>query len=181
MSACGTPQSLSHVAMAPVFSQHPFRHIAEVLLKKSEEMGESKPGTRVSIGDSAGGKKAGFASGMPATASVHRECAPAAPFITVPCSWCTETVVVDSTIGSGGAASAGDDLNRCAYTRLDPLGMTGPPPPPGVCMGRTHCPCRPYPAGPEPAGWPASAAAALSQATSTPECGRNPSAVDTCV
>jgi len=65
--------------------KHPFRHIAEVLLKKSEEMGESKPGTRVSIGDSAGGKKAGFAS---------------------------ETVVVDSTIGSGGAASAGDDLNR---------------------------------------------------------------------
>jgi len=38
----------------------PFRHIAEILLKKSEEVGESKGGGRASIGG--GDKKAGFAS-----------------------------------------------------------------------------------------------------------------------
>jgi len=64
--------------------KHPFRHIAEVLLKKSEELGESKPATRVSIGDSA--KKAGFAS---------------------------ETVVIDAHSGAAaGSASTGDELNR---------------------------------------------------------------------
>jgi len=63
--------------------KHPFRHIAEVLLKKSEELGESKPAARVSIGDS--GKKAGFA---------------------------TETVVVETNAGTGGSASAGDNMTR---------------------------------------------------------------------
>jgi len=64
--------------------KHPFRHIAEVLLKKSEELGETKPATRVSIGDNT--KKAGFAS---------------------------ETTVVDAHSGAyAGSASAGDELNR---------------------------------------------------------------------
>ena len=42
--------------------KNPFRHIAEILLKKSEEVGEAKPsGARVSIGD-VSQKKAAFAA-----------------------------------------------------------------------------------------------------------------------
>jgi len=56
----------------------PFRHIAEILLKKSEEMGEAKPAARVSI-DNSPGKKAAFAS---------------------------DAVVISTNTSSGGALSA---------------------------------------------------------------------------
>ena len=52
---------LTH-AHARVYSQAPFRHIAEILLKKSEEVGEPKA-PRFSMGS--GEKKAAFANGMP--------------------------------------------------------------------------------------------------------------------
>lgn len=76
--------------------KHPFRHIAEILLKKSEDLGEAKPAARVSISD--GQKKtAGFAS---------------------------ETVIVDAaSAGAGGSAAIGDDLTREFATKeaaLDP-------------------------------------------------------------
>lgn len=53
----------ARVTCITIRAQSPFRHIAEILLKKSEEVGESKGGGRASIGG--GDKKAGFASGTP--------------------------------------------------------------------------------------------------------------------
>lgn len=64
--------------------KHPFRHIAEILLKKSEELGEDKPEKRGSISD--GQKRTGFA---------------------------TDTVVVEAATTHGAtSATAGDALTR---------------------------------------------------------------------
>ena len=57
--------SVGHDLSLAMLPQNPFRHIAEVLLKKSEEVGEAKTVARVSIGETASTKKTAFSSGRP--------------------------------------------------------------------------------------------------------------------